>query len=174
MRQGVSLLPPQGAEPRRVLQVLSSANPPNLTKSGNSVSIWCIGVAAEVDHHGAGQNQDVVLAVGDVDTVAVGPGEVLLRDRRDLAAMPPKGVFIIEQASRCFEVVGAGDVDCELAEHEGEDVLADGGDDLAVAKDVVRRAPRRSLWRISASSLPAMSRKARRLRSTTKALPSTK
>jgi hypothetical protein len=55
-----------------------------------------IRVTAHVDHHGARQNQDVVLTVGDVNTVAVGPGDVLLRNARDRAAMPSKAIFIIE------------------------------------------------------------------------------
>jgi hypothetical protein len=42
------------------------------------VSVRGISVAAEVDHHGARQNQDVVLAVGDVDTLGVCPGKILL------------------------------------------------------------------------------------------------
>jgi hypothetical protein len=60
------------------------------------VSFRRIGVAAYIDHDGARQNQDNVLTDGDVDTVAVGPGEVLLRDGRDLATVPSKGIFIIE------------------------------------------------------------------------------
>ena len=121
---------------RRSRRLLSGAQPPPPGRQALRASIRGVGVAVEVDHDGARENEDVVLAIGDVDAVTVGPGEVLLRDRRDLAAMARERIFVIEEAPRRLEVVRAGDIDGELAVDEGEHVLADHDDNLLAAHNL--------------------------------------
>ena len=64
--------------------------------AASRLSFSVIGVAAYVNYNCARQNQDIILTVGDVDTVAIGPGEILFRDGGDLTALPSEGIFIIE------------------------------------------------------------------------------
>ena len=59
-------------------------------------SFRLIAVAANVDHNGARQNENLVFTVGDIDAIAVRPGKIRLRDRRDHLAAPPEFIFIIK------------------------------------------------------------------------------
>jgi hypothetical protein len=53
------------------------------------VSIRGIGVAAEIDHHGAGQNQYVVLAVGNVKTTQIAKASA--KNGKDDGVIPTAG-----------------------------------------------------------------------------------
>src|SRR5436190_19228194 len=94
-------------------------------------------VAAHVDYDRARQDEHGILRVCDIDAVGVGPGEPLLRDLRDRLAAAGDDVFVIAEVAFGVEVALAVDADFEGAAEEGEHLLADGGDVLVAAIELV-------------------------------------
>ena len=88
------------------------------------VSHWLIvlvvRVADHVDDDGAGEDEDVILAVGDVHAVGVGPGKPFFRDLGDGLIATGEGVFHVHETALSFQVVGARDINGETAFEEGE------------------------------------------------------
>ncbi|MFN9954927.1 MAG: hypothetical protein ACK55I_17650, partial [bacterium] len=84
-------------------------------------------MADQIDDHRAGQDQEVVLAIGDVHAVGIGPGEPALAHFGHHAAMTAERVLVIEKIAGSLEIVGPGHIDGELAPEQREQVLADLG-----------------------------------------------
>src|SRR5262245_3727664 len=102
-------------------------------------------VAALVDHDGRAHHQHLVDAARDVDPVRVVPAEEPLRHLRHGPAVPRERVLVLPEAPLGDQVVRTRHVDGEVAPEEREHGLLDDRRDLAVADDLVRRAPREDL-----------------------------
>src|SRR5690348_14801217 len=96
----------------------------SLRRQASVVSL-VIGMTRLVDDHGAGEDENIVLAVRDVDAVRVAKRDPLLRHRCDHAVTSPKAVLVIEQIPFGFEIVRAGDVDDEAVMQEREELARD-------------------------------------------------
>ena len=86
--------------------------------------VFVLVVADLVDDHGAGEDQQVVLAGFDVHGVGVADRQPLLGDRGHHAATVAEGVVVVQETALGLVVVGAGHVDRERTAQQGEDVLA--------------------------------------------------
>src|SRR5436190_13101976 len=75
----------------------------------------------EVDDNRAGQDQNGVFGRGDVDAEALA-GRFLRRASHDFLA-PLEGVVVVVKISLGAEVVGAGDIDEEVAAVAGQRLL---------------------------------------------------
>src|SRR5215213_4092590 len=70
-------------------------------------------VLGQVQCEDAGQDQQVVLAGGDVHRVDVAHAEPALGDRRHRLAAAADGELMVEQVAPHLQVIGSGDVDGE-------------------------------------------------------------
>jgi hypothetical protein len=110
---------------------------------------------SQVQRQHAGQDQQVVLAGGDLHRVGVAHGEPPLGDRRHRLVAAPDGEFVVEQVSLHLQVVGTGDVDGEPVSEGREEALADLGGLLASQRDLVGR-PQRHQLALDLRHLPAV------------------
>lgn len=85
--------------------------------------------------------EHVVLAVGDVHAIGVGPREPSFAHGGDGAAVALEGVFVVEETALRLQVVGPRHVHGELAAQQREQVLADLGEHAPFAFDEVGRTP---------------------------------
>ena len=80
-----------------------------------------------VDDDRAGEDEEIVLAVVDLDRVGVAQGDPAPGDRRHHPPSSAEFVAVVQEAPLRLVVVRSRDVDRERAPEQGEDVLADGG-----------------------------------------------
>ena len=83
-----------------------------------------VGMAAEVDDDRGGQQDDIILALSDVDTVGVRPGEIALgniSDRPDSGAR--ECVFVVGEIPFGVITIGAGHIYIKSTSEERNELL---------------------------------------------------
>src|SRR3954468_4939440 len=134
----------QLAHPRAIADALPTRRPCGdspLHRGTLRLTALVVAVAHHVDHDRAGENENSVLAVGDIDAVGIRPAEPLLRYRRDDAISTSECVLAVQEGSLSLEVIGAGYVDCESMVDEREELALDHGEQVRATPQLVGRTP---------------------------------
>jgi len=96
-------------------------------------------VKDQVESEDTGQDQQVVLARGDINRVARGQAESAFGDAGSGLTTTLNGEFVTEQVAGDLHVTSTGNIDGEPFAERREQVLAHLGDVLAVDGDFVGR-----------------------------------
>jgi hypothetical protein len=103
--------------------------------------ISIVAVADQVHDDGSGEDEDIILAIGDFYPVSVRPAEPALGNRcRDVISTSDR-VLVVEKIPLGFEVIGPGDIDSEPMVDEGEQLALDHRQLLVSAPQLVRWSP---------------------------------
>src|SRR5260221_6775526 len=131
----------------KLLATVKRLRPCPLAHEGRYVSativlVLVLVVFGEVQREDTGQQQDVVFSRRDVYAVGRGQADPLLRDGRHDLPLATDRELVLEEAPFHLEVVWRWHVNGEAIDERAEQLLADFGDLLPGARDLIGRAQR--------------------------------